>query len=1166
MLEYLIFLHLQTNYISFMYLRFSIVVALLFLTSLIHGQSVNSNDAEKCYTDQRMDEKLQDPSFAEAREAARATTAQILQQNSVNNNKSGEILYTIPVVFHVIHKGEPEGTGTNISDEQVQSTIDALNRDYGATSADGGIAQSDLPVAAGNTNIEFCLASVDPQGNSTSGINRVDGTSVFLYGAQGITGDNEVSVKDLSRWDNRYYLNVWVVSEIDDNGADVADPDDWQGGTAGYAYLPTDPVTFNSDRDGIVILNLCTGNDPNGSEGFRLAYYTNNNRVLTHEVGHFLDLYHPFEGESCSEFNCNTEGDLVCDTPPTVLNNDCSSPACSGTQQVENYMDYTSQTCTEMFSEGQKDRMRAVLDGVRNDLVNTSNCSSPTDYDAGLVILNSSGSGCESGSVVPQVEITNYGAETLTSLSFDYQLNSEPTQNYDWSGSLTTGQSEEINLPSIDPPDGTNTLEVELDENSLNGSNLDENSDNDDDSWSFSPGGGTQIQFNLVLDQYGSETTWEFEDSNGNLVESGGPYSDGTEGMSIEESFCLPDGCYTFTIFDEFGDGICCEWGFGLYSIENVDTGEALAIGGEFGSTEVVEFCLGGTNDECEATSENCDEFINSVSLADYENTSGCDNYNLNSPAIELSEGVEYTLTVETQDGSGEFIGYTDDQVAAWIDWNGNGDFTDPGEEIFSITYNEENEYPNTGSFTVPADPGVEELVMRVRMSYLPDDGPIQPCGTSMWGEVEDYLIQVVQPEGVLTLDDTPDDVEISCEADTSISALGDVTANTTCNAGTSINSSYSDEVMDGDCANEYTITRSWVIEDQCGNIVTYQQEITVVDEESPVVSCNVSEAEVSTEGENVPIPDLTDEVTATDNCSEGLNIEQVPTPGTMVPPGSYTLDFTAEDDCGNIGECSIELDVIDTEAVLSLEDTPSDVEISCEEDSSPSNTGDLQASTTCGNASLDISFEDDIEEGTCEGEYTIVRNWTVEDQCNNVATYEQEISVSDETAPVFDCEGIDMEITTPEEEAGVPAFITEASATDNCTEDLVIEQSPEVGTQLPAGVHEITLTTEDDCGNTAQCTAQLTIESTVGLNEALESEIELFPNPTKGIVEIRLSESMKGEVQFEVYSANGRLVLSETTNANAIHTLDISKQPTGLYMIKIGINEFVAVKMLNKE
>ncbi len=528
-----------------------------------------------------------DPAYRSRRQSAEDITQQILTNwaNGINQRAAPPI-YEIPLVFHVIHKGEAVGSGTNISDAQILSAVDALNRDYRRTAADGGIAQGAGP----DTEIQFCLASVDPQGNSHSGINRVNGTSVANYSANGIINSNEVQVKDLSRWDNRYYVNIWVVSEIDDNNADLADPSNWGGGTLGYAYLPTNPVTFNSQRDGIVAVNLCVGNDPNQTNGYRLWPWGGLlNRTLTHEMGHHLNLYHTFEGQSCNENNCNTEGDLVCDTPPTIQSTNCGSPACSGTQQVENYMDYTGEACNNMFSSGQSTRMRAALAGVRNELVSTSNCTPPNNLDAAISSINyPTGTICAT-TFDPEVVLINYGANTLTSVTINYDVDGGPNQTFSWTGSLTTNNTETVTLPSVTTTVGAHTFNAST--SNPNGG-TDEDMTNDATSSAFSAINGNTLTLTIVTDQYGSETTWEILDG-GSPIASGGPYSDlgGVGTATYVESVCVPDGCYDLVINDSYGDGMCCTYGNGSYTLEDAFA-NTLASGGTFTNSETTNFCV----------------------------------------------------------------------------------------------------------------------------------------------------------------------------------------------------------------------------------------------------------------------------------------------------------------------------------------------------------------------------------------------------------------------------------------------------------------------------------------------------------------------------------------------------------------------------------------------
>lgn len=95
----------------------------------------------------------------------------------------------------------------------------------------------------------------------------------------------------------------------------------------------------------------------------------------------------------------------------------------------------------------------------------------------------------------------------------------------------------------------------------------------------------------IVEDQYGSETTWDIvDDATGMVVQSGGPFTDGNDGNLNSFAFTLADGCYTFTIYDAFGDGICCAWGNGSYSLDCTIIN--YASGGSFGASESTQFCV----------------------------------------------------------------------------------------------------------------------------------------------------------------------------------------------------------------------------------------------------------------------------------------------------------------------------------------------------------------------------------------------------------------------------------------------------------------------------------------------------------------------------------------------------------------------------------------------
>jgi PKD repeat protein len=378
-----------------------------------------------------------------------------IQQIIQSGQKNGGI-YTIPVVVHVIHTGEPVGIGVNISDAQIHSAINNMNDAYRNRGGYQGV----------DTEIEFCLAVRDPNGQPTSGIVRVDGSGVTNYATQGITagqgqGANEVSVKNLSRWSNTSYYNIWVVNEIENN--------DGGSGIQGYAYFPG----AQSSVDGTVNLYNAFGYDPNGSLGYDLKIYTRHNTVLIHELGHGLNLYHTFQGDNngnnCpANSSCSNDGDRICDTPPHIRSasncNTSGTNSCDGgssnTLFVHNFMDYSSNICQNRFTSGQKDRMRAAISGLRSGLLNSEGCMPIYSLDAGIAeVIEPSGTTCLT-SVAPRVMLSNYGSNTLTSVDINYNLNGGQNSTYNWTGSLSSNSSVLVTLPSINILTGSHTFNI----------------------------------------------------------------------------------------------------------------------------------------------------------------------------------------------------------------------------------------------------------------------------------------------------------------------------------------------------------------------------------------------------------------------------------------------------------------------------------------------------------------------------------------------------------------------------------------------------------------------------------------------------------------------------------------------------------------------------------
>ncbi len=502
-----------------------------FLLSAFWAVPTLTRAQQSCPSDEITDQLIAtDPVFARSyMYLEQAIAAHAALDASARSNE----VYVIPVVVHVIHEGEPVGTGSNISEAQILSAIAALNEDFRKLPGSNGDGDGV------DVRIEFCLASRSPNNQASTGIVRVNGSSVPLYAEQGIEatggiGANEEAVKALSTWPRTQYMNIWVVNEIENNDA--------QGGIQGFAYFPV-----NSPIDGITVLHNAFGTVGNIKSSTPL------NRTLTHEVGHYFGLYHTFHAtNSCSESNCISGGDKVCDTPPTPLNSDCNDPECAATQLVENYLDYTAESCKNMFTEGQKTRMRATLESDRASLLSSLGCEAVSAVDCGIShIVNPTGNLC-SASVTPSVTLTNYGSNALTSCKVHYNLDGVGNNFINWNGNLASGLSVNITLPVVSASAGLHNFFAWT---SLPNAMADQGTGNDQSSSEFFVSTGSNASLLVQLDIFGTENTWEILDENNAVVSEGGPFVNNQQGTEINTNLCIPGGCYTLVFHDSYGDG-----------------------------------------------------------------------------------------------------------------------------------------------------------------------------------------------------------------------------------------------------------------------------------------------------------------------------------------------------------------------------------------------------------------------------------------------------------------------------------------------------------------------------------------------------------------------------------------------------------------------------------
>lgn len=243
----------------------------------------------------------------------------------------------------------------------------------------------------------------------------------------------------------------------------------------------------------------------------------------------------------------------------------------------------------------------------------------------------------------------------------------------------------------------------------------------------------------------------------------------------------------------------------------------------------------------CTATSTNCDEFIQNVTLSTINNTTACTNYgNYLGTSTTLNKGSQYTVTVTPQVGTTVGSAYTDDEIAVWIDWNDDLDFADPGEQVGYVIV--AAGWSPVFTFTVPATATVGTVTMRCRISYQPDDGAITYCGTTQWGEVEDYSIVVQNaPAGVLTLQCGGAQTIYATQSTVVPNVTATATSSTTCAGGvvTETQSPAAGTAL-ANGANTITVTAT----DQCGNTQTCTTVITYINNlgvEEVTIFSNVS-------------------------------------------------------------------------------------------------------------------------------------------------------------------------------------------------------------------------------------------------------------------------------------------------------------------------------------
>ncbi len=360
-----------------------------------------ANAQRNCGSMEHLQQMSTDPQVIEKRQQIEAFT-----EEWTRNNGGDRALVTIPVVVHVVYNT----TAENISDAQVLSQINVLNADFRKLNSDAANVPAAFSGLAADANIEFCLASTDPNGATTTGITRTSTTATSFSTNDGVKFSTSGGK---NAWDATKYLNIWVC--------------DISGGILGYAQFPGG----SASTDGVVIDYQYYGTTGTATAPF------NKGRTATHEVGHWLNLYHIWgdDGTGC------TGTDSVSDTPNQADENyGCPvfpQVSCSNGPNGDmfmNYMDYTDDACMYMFSTGQASRMQALFasGGFRAGLLTSNGCGAPNPN-----LCNAPGTPAASAITQNSATISWTAAANALSYNFEYKLSTATT----WTSVNTTSTS-----------------------------------------------------------------------------------------------------------------------------------------------------------------------------------------------------------------------------------------------------------------------------------------------------------------------------------------------------------------------------------------------------------------------------------------------------------------------------------------------------------------------------------------------------------------------------------------------------------------------------------------------------------------------------------------------------------------------------------------------------
>lgn len=694
-----------------------------------------------------------------------------------------------------------------------------------------------------------------------------------------------------------------------------------------------------------------------------------------------------------------------------------------------------------------------------------STASVPASDDAGIMNATNAGNLCNT-TYTPTVTLANYGSNTLTSATINYNVNGGPNQTYNWTGSLAAGASTTVSLNAMTVNSGINTFNAYT--TNPNGT-TDGNSGNDAHSTSLSVGNST-INLALITDCWGSETSWEIRDASSNVWASGGGYPNVTGGATYNHNACLVDGnCYDFVINDAYGDGMYgSQYGScsvnGTYTITETGGGTTLATmqaaNSDFGNQEINNFCV--------------------------------------PPNVTVAASFSGSQTNLCQ---GTSVSYTDQSTGSPTTWSWSfpgGTPSTSTSQSPTVVYNT----PGTYSVTLTVNNGgsTDTEVLNNYITVNPN-----PTGTTSTTDAacgQSNGSATVTPAGgsaPYTYSWTPG-------------------GSTTATASNLAAGAYTVTIAD---ANGCTATAVANVSNAGGPTVTESSSNATCAQNDGSITVNVS-------GGQSPYTYSWTPNVSTTNSASGL------------APGNYSVVVTDANNCSEVVSVTITAPAV-----------PGVTSTGTNEICAGDCDGTLDATPSGGTAPYSYSWDNGLGAGAsqsnvCPGTYTV----TITD-ANGCTSTDSYTVAAGAAVPVAG-------FTPSSTQTNVGSPITFTNSSTNGTtyswdfgDGNSSADSDPIHTYTSAGTYTVTLTVTNSAGCTDVTTVTVTItDGGVGVEQIVQTfAIDVFPNPSTGVVNIHLNDVTAEKVQ--VRTPLGQLVATQSIDGNEAQ-MDLSHLSTGIYFVTV--------------